>query len=186
MKFVLHFSIITLFILSVGCKKEVPSGNEKLPDLVVSVDAKQGGTTIESIDFQFVEQQGSGAAAANGSHQTLTGLFTMLASSDLSSVGPKLGITTSFSELKTMTIDLETAGGSLPTIASYTTADGKSYQGTTGTVKFAKVDLYQDIGVGAADYFIDLEVSLTLTNVMDANDIITVEGDLLGLNIKQQ
>ena len=69
---------------------------------------------------------------------------------------------------------------------TYTTADSKSYQGTSGTFKIAKVDLYQDIGVGAADYFVDFEVQLTMTNVADASDVITVEGDLIGINIKQQ
>ena len=89
--------------------------------------------------------------------------------------------------VSTTTIDMANPpSGMIPTTMTYTSSDSKSYQANSGTLKIVKADLYQDIGVGAADYFVDFEVNLTLVNVNDASDVITLEGDLLGVNIKQQ
>ncbi|MCB0836160.1 MAG: hypothetical protein KDE26_13130 [Bacteroidetes bacterium] len=187
MKFSLHLLLILSLVLTFSCKKEIPGGNEKLPDLVVKLDAKKGGTAFDSIDFALVEQKGSTGESAGGSHQKLTNLFVLQVSPDLSKVGPRFGVNTSLTSISTTTIDMANPpSGMIPTTMTYTSSDSKSYQANSGTLKIVKADLYQDIGVGAADYFVDFEVNLTLVNVNDASDVITLEGDLLGVNIKQQ
>lgn len=178
--------VSTLFFLF-SCKGETPEPNEKLPDAVANLQIKQSGTSIGEIKFELKEQVASGGAAGSGSYQEISDLFSMLVSSNITQ-GPTLNIVAKTGGVKTGNFDIVkvTGGGNENYASLFLNGGTKSYQSISGTFKITKADLYQDIGIGAADYFVNVEVNITMENATDATDVVTVEGTITGVNIKAQ
>ncbi|MEZ4777733.1 MAG: hypothetical protein R3D00_31455 [Bacteroidia bacterium] len=177
--------VSTLFFLF-SCKGETPGPNDKLPNAVANIQVKQNGTSISEINFELIEQLAVGGAASGGSYLASLDMFTMTISANLTN-GPTFSVTAKTGGVKTGNFDITkvTGSGNENYASLILTAASKSYQSTSGTFKITKADLYQDV-VGVADYFVNVEVNITMENPADATDVVTVEGTITGVNIKAQ
>ncbi|MEZ4828762.1 MAG: hypothetical protein R3C61_21120 [Bacteroidia bacterium] len=187
MRQIVKLTFVVLTLMLFACKGEVPDPNEKLPDFVANVQIKKNSTVIEQISFELEEQKAFGTFAGNGSYSSSLDLFSLLVTASMVQ-GPTLNIFANTGGVQNGSHDLVTSTGGLnENFATLVLNSGAtSYTSVSGTVKLSNTSLYQDIGVGAADYFVDVEVNISMKNVADDTDVISVEGSLKGVNIKAQ
>lgn len=188
MKQSLFFSLIALLFLTFSCKTDPVGPNGEIPNLEVDLDFKENGTSIESLVFSYEKQQPSAGstATAGGSYQSLTDLFLIQILGKPGSIGPTFLISGPISGLTAGTYQVmpQNAGNPLANAySSFVTEGSESFTSSSGTFKLSNLNEYADIGVGAAEHFMDIEVNMTMTS-SDGSRTLEVSGTIKGINIK--
>lgn len=160
-----------------------PSGNgngtNSIPDLVVNLNVEENGSSIETVQFNYPKQKGSGAAC-NGAYNGAANLFSLNLLGKVGSVGPSFSYLGSLGGVKEGTYNLTAS----PTMSClYSVEDGTAFMASSGTFKVSKVTLYATVG-NLKEYFIEAEVN-GIFKTSDNSRTITVTGTFKGVNIKQ-